>query len=246
MFEDHNMYADSHHLDHLPDGSTVMLHPYESTCTMVVKAPADFVAEVGDQLGSLASTLRESPISDGLLSCSPKVAKFHTPVATDKRDATINATCKLRFDLAASQDIIPGPPGFCWARVFRNPLLVTEYPVRPRDGPDTGLEMSLGLMAELVRSRQLTSIRGRVMLKGFCYLLVATADAGDAILWHYLYNSTGERISYYDTRLESIQNDLQDDIVLESLKARRNIVGWCSDICEYSGMPSPRPSWSIC
>ena len=223
-------------IDDLHDGSTVTFQPYKSTCRVEVRGSVDFVADIGDQLGWLASTLRESPVEDGLLSCFPKVKRFQ---------ATVNAiivTCELDFELATSQDIILGSPGFCWARLFRNPLLVTNYPVRPRDMPNTGLEISLDLMAEVIRSRQLTSIGGRIMLKGFCSLLVATAEAGDAVLWHYIYNSTSERISYNDPRLESIHNGMPEGIALEGLEARRHIVGWCSDIREYSGGSFHLPS----
>ncbi|MBE3045240.1 hypothetical protein IMZ48_22345, partial [Candidatus Bathyarchaeota archaeon] len=225
------------HLDDLKNGSTLKLHVYPKLCAVAAIGPVDFVAEIGDQLGWLASTLRSSPVPEGVLACSPKfIRSFHTTTAPGEKDVAITASCKLSFELAMPQDLGPQSPGFCWAKLFRNPLLVNDYPVRPRDEPDTGLEMSLDMMTKLVRSSQLTRIGGRIMLKGFCSLLVATAVSGDAVLWHYIYNSTGGRISYYDPRLESIQNDLPEGIELEDLEARRHIVGWCSDSREYTGM----------
>ena len=212
------------------------LHSYPKFCAVAAKGPVDFVAEIGDQLGWLASTLRASPVPEGVLACSPKLTRFHATTTSDDQDVAVTASCKLSFELAMPQDLGPQSPGFCWAKLFRNPLLVDDYPVLPRDKPDTGLEMSLGMMTELVRSSQLTSIGGRIMLKGFCSLLVATAVAGDAVLWHYIYNSTGGRISYYDPRLQRIQNDLPEGIELQGLEDRRHIVGWCSDIREYTGI----------
>lgn len=97
--------------------------------------------------------------------------------------------------------------------------------------------MSLPMMVELIRSRQLTRVGGRVILKGFCSLLVATAVAGDTVMWHLVYNPTGERISYCDPRLENIGSIVLEGFTLRDLEARRHILGWCSSIRECSGIP---------
>ena len=195
----------------------------------------DFVSEIGEQLVWLAATLRSSPVSNGVLACVPKLS-LPQPPYIDRQNATLTLDCRIDFEMTADQDISCHSPGFCWAGLFRNPLLVTNYPIRRRAGVDTGLEMSLLMMAALVHSGQLLSFGGKVILKGFCSVLVATAVADNVVMWHLFYNSTGERISYYDPRLEGIGCGMPQGFTLRDLEARRHIVGWCSNIIEYFGM----------
>lgn len=113
----------------------------------------DFVSEVAQQLAWLASTLRPSPVPFGVLACTPKISSFNiNELVGTHGSISIFATCDLEFPIAMAQEISSFTPGFCWANLFRNPLLVTGYPIRRRATPDTGLEVSLGVMAELVQS----------------------------------------------------------------------------------------------
>lgn len=207
------------------------------SCTVEAEGQVDFVAEIGEQLGWLAATLRSSPVSNGVVACVPRISSFQVPILGKGCAASVIASCQIDFDMTVAQDISCHSPGFCWASLFRNPLLVTNYPIRRRAEAYTGIEMSLPMMVELIRSRQLTRVGGRVILKGFCSLLVATAVAGDTVMWHLVYNPTGERISYCDPRLENIGSIVLEGFTLRDLEARRHILGWCSSIRECSGIP---------
>lgn len=127
--------------------------------------------------------------------------------------------------------------GFCWANLFRNPVLVTGYPTAHRTDPNTGVELSLSAMIELVQSRQFVSLDGNIFLKGFCSLLVATAVAVDVVLWHFLFNSTGVQISYCNPRLKDLSNETCQELTLRDIETRRHVVGWCCDVRENSGRP---------
>jgi hypothetical protein len=207
-----------------------------SSCVVTAKGSVDFVSEIGEQLAWLASTLRSSPISTGVLACTPSLSRLRIH-DEDKNvlSVAMAASCRISFDMAVAQDIITHSPGFCWANLFRNPLLVTGYPIRRRANADTGLELSLSMMAALVQSRQMTDFGERLVLKGFCSLLVATAAVADAVVWHLLFNPIGERISYCDSRLENIDYGMAQGLMLRDLESRRHIVGWCSEIKDYPG-----------
>lgn len=184
----------------------------------------------------MASTLRLSPTSTGVLACTPTLSRLQIyDQSIESKGVAMVVFCRISFHMTVAQDISTLSKGFCWANLFRNPLLVTGYPIRRRASADTGLELSLLVMAELVQSRQLTNFGERLVLKGFCSLLVATAVVADAVIWHLLFNSTGERISYCDSRLENIHYKLPQGFALRDLESRRHIVGWCSDIKEYPG-----------
>lgn len=232
-------WRDANHrpTDTLPNGSILAFKQNDSSCTVEALGQVDFVSEIGEQLAWIATTLRSSPVSNGVLACVPKLS-LPLPPYIDRRDGMLTLDYRMDFEMTADQDISRHSPGFCWAGLFRNPLLVTNYPIRRRAELDTGLEMSLPLMAELIRSRQLLSLGGRVILKGFCSLLMATAVANDVVMWHLFYNSTGERISYYDPRLEDVKCEIPQGFALKDLEGHRHIVGWCSNIVESFGMPA--------
>ena len=192
-------------------------------------------------MGWLASSLRPSPVSNGLLACFPEISDFQIYDDNYRPNDTVHASCRIGCQMDLAQEISSSSPGFCWANLFRNPLLVTGYPIRSRCTSDTGLELSLRVLAQLVDSRQLTSIGDRIIIKGFSSLLVATAVVADAVLWHLVFNSTGERISYCDPRLESTKYNIGEELTLRHLETRRHIVGWCSHVRELSGKRAPLP-----
>ena len=159
------------------------------------------MSEIGEQLGWLGSALRSSP-SGGVVACSPQLSDLNIRTQqAHKADAAIVSSCQIGFSMMDNR-MNSLSPGFCWANLFRNPVLVTGYPIPRRADPETGLECSLGVMTELVQSWQFVSLGERIILKGFCSLLVAAAVVADAVIWHFLFNSDGQRISYCDDRLK--------------------------------------------
>lgn len=207
----------------------------------MAKGQVDFVSEIAEQLAWLASTLRPSPVPFGVLACTPKISSFNIDELMGIHGGvSIFAGCNLEFTFAMAQEISSFTPGYCWANLFRNPLLVTGYPIRRRATPDTGLEVSLGVMAEMVQSWQLTGFGEKAILKGFCSLLIATAVLTDAVTWHIFFDPAGERISYCDPKVEEVGCNMPEGFVLRELESRRHIVGWWADIREYTGKPDGR------
>ena len=100
----------------------------------------------------------------------------------------------------------------------------------------------MDIMSELVGSHQVVKLDGRLLIKGFCSLLVATAAVPDVVVWHFLHNSDGRRISYSDEQLNAYAYQTSPDLSLRDLEGRRHIVGWCSQVDELCGeYPSYMP-----
>ncbi|KAK7226931.1 hypothetical protein V2G26_014934 [Clonostachys chloroleuca] len=225
----------------LPDGTSLTITQDQSQCFIVVRGGFEFVAEIGEQLGWLGSALRPSELPEGVISCVPQISSIDLHgQSTHKGNIIIDAACQITFSMNIMDDSNPLLSGFCWANMFRNPVVVAGYPIRHRDQGDTGLEIPLEAMAELVQSDQVFNIDGNIMLKGFCSLLVVTAVEADAAIWHFLFNADGERISYCDTRLEGTEGMriiTPKSLELKNLENCRHVVGWCSHVREFTGHP---------
>jgi hypothetical protein len=206
----------------------------------------DFVIETTEQVVWLASALRPSPFPQGVAACCPSIADVHAinGKETQRSDSVINGFCNIEFAFEHAPD--RGEPettnkGFCWSNLFRNPVLVTGYPIAKREALETGLEISLGFMALLVDSDTVFIIGDTMLLKGFCSLLVAIKAAKDLVLWHLLFNSSGVRISFSDERIRDMGKISMTSMSLGDLESRRHVVGWCGDVKEYSGKCNSHP-----
>jgi hypothetical protein len=116
----------------------------------------------------------------------------------------ISVICEFAFDTESVASKDQGN-GACWTSLFGNAVLVGGFPILQRLQPKTGLELSLGTLAYLVRSFQVVKYDERIVMKGFNSLLIATLVTSGVVLWH-LYSSKRpiERISYYDDRLDTL------------------------------------------
>ncbi|KAH7160482.1 hypothetical protein B0J13DRAFT_128129 [Dactylonectria estremocensis] len=222
----------------LPKGSFLRATKDLASMCIVAKGQVDFLSDVGEQLGWLGSALRPSPLAEGIITCSPRLSFFQTQQQSSEAcSSNVLASVRINFSMKPVDSPNSTSTGFCWVNMFRNPVLVTGYPTAQRTDPNTGVELSLSAMVELVLSRQFVSLDGNIFLKSFCSLLVATAVTVDVVLWHFLFNPTGERISYCDARLEDLSNETCQGLTLRDIEARRHVVGWCFNVKEYSGSP---------
>lgn len=159
----------------------------------------------------------------------------------------LEASCELKFDFEkppvnqprnGKSPVQASPPGLCWFNMFRNPVLVDGFPIPRRARTRTGLEIPLAYMSLLLDSDSIFRCgESSMIIKGFCCLLIAVEAAKDVVIWHLLFNPSGDRISFFDTRLDSIRDVLPQDLALKGLDAKRHVVGWCGDVTEYTGKP---------
>ncbi|KXJ88857.1 hypothetical protein Micbo1qcDRAFT_166306, partial [Microdochium bolleyi] len=88
--------------------------------------------------------------------------------------------------------------GQCWHALFRNPVIVDGFPTSRRQALDTGLEVTLELMAALTDASRVNIFRGIPMIKGFSSLLFPTQQSTDAIMWHLVCNQNESHVSFME------------------------------------------------
>ncbi|KAH8896225.1 hypothetical protein GQ53DRAFT_639773, partial [Thozetella sp. PMI_491] len=139
----------------------------------------------------------------------------------DHRHAVFNLSF-LTTEVAAASDSCQ-----CWYELLRAPVIAQGFPIPKRPISETGLEVPLNVMAQLVGTHRVNSFGGKMFIKGFAAMLVPTKLCGDVLVWHLLADPDEGRISYLDT-----MSDHSSQVTLADLTRRRHIVGWCSD-AEY-------------
>lgn len=210
-----------------------------SHCSVTVTGGLQLVSEVAEQLGWLVTVLRSPPISLG----STVVPYYPHIVNINFQDShmsghggIIRGTCSLLVDIDAEPR--KDPSGRCWIPLFESASLVRGYPIPRRSLPNTGLEVPLQALSYFTRAQQVVQWNGRIIMKGFSRLLVATLAASGAIIWHLFDNrSPADRISYIDSRLDALIYDYENQLSLRSLEHKRHMIGWCADVTELCGSP---------
>jgi len=195
----------------------------------------DSLAEVPQQFAWLGSALRSSPFESGIAICSPAIRNLSLKNINPQGEAFdsepyAEISCVIKFDIQEPLNGAQRGAGHCWHSMFRNPFMVKSYPIMAKHKSGLGLEMPLNVMSGLAGSKYATEFDGKTFIKGFSAMLIATEVSRDLLLWHYYFNVTGERISYFDHNLETVQV-----ISLQQLGAARHVVGWCR-VTYYSAL----------
>lgn len=154
--------------------------------------------------------------------CTPRVHCATTP-----EGSALDLTCVISFRIAKQDPLTKGSNGQCWHRMFDTPMLVKGFPIPQRPLMETGLEMTLPLMAALTRSPYINTFHSQTFLKGFSVMLVPTKVSRDKdiVYWHMVSSKHPEqRISYMDSHLETIYVSKTD------LGRARHILGWCEEV----------------
>ena len=152
------------------------------------------------------------------------------------QSAMLSGTCFMAFKFE-STDPCKFNKGFCWGSLFSNAILVRGYPICQRNERSSGLEMSLGIMACLIRTNQVIQLGEMVLMKGFNMLLVATLASAGIVAWHLITSERpDERISYSDPRIQEVAIGSRGKLSLRALEESRHIIGWCASATDFCGM----------
>ncbi|KAH7129125.1 hypothetical protein EDB81DRAFT_906999, partial [Dactylonectria macrodidyma] len=217
----------------MSDGSSLTMTQADSRSCIAVTGNIDFIVKTGEQLGWLGCALRSSHLLQGVVGYKPLLSQVDVHYASGSDDS---AVCHIEFSIA-QQSADPGLPGFCWADMFQNPVVVSGYPIRHRDQKNTGLDIPLETMTELMQSNHVFNLGGNFIMKGYSSLLFATAVARGGVIWHHIFNPDGDRILYNDILPDKISISTTE-LKLKDLGTFRHIVGWCSNVREYTGHPN--------
>jgi hypothetical protein len=186
------------------------------------------VSEFAEQIAWLAATLRLSTFQDKVVAVSPYIVAvdYSQRTTSPNQDMEIvRVGGRLLFNAHAIDRESVSMQGFCWARLFTNPILVVGYPILRKSIPDTGLETTLGIIASLIEAHQVVRLDDKIVMKGFSSLLVATAVDGPFIMWHALTSSNPDgRISYFDPQIKESTFGKGDLPLLRSLDSSRHVI----------------------
>jgi hypothetical protein len=194
------------------------------------------IIEVGELFAWMTGALRSAP-GDGIAYVIPYLAVGSGGNARGKdseKQPNQDILCEVKFVPRKWASRSPSS-GKCWQNLFRSPVVVLGFPVRRRSQREPGLEVSLANMASLVRTRRVSLFRGKVFLKGFCTMLVPTKRAGDMVIWHVLFNESGEHIAYSDKRVRELASNFEENLRPSDLDTARHIVGWCTNVEHRAG-----------
>ena len=194
----------------------------------------EVVAEIGAQLAWMGSALRSSTHSVGLVYCVPFIHELEIGSGICKGSTT--AACFIDFRMEKPEyDEMNTPRGKCWKDLFCNPVIVKGFPTKVKPVKDTGVEMPLDMMAQLAGARRIHEFSGNVFVKSFNTILLLTKRVADAVIWHLVFNESGEHISYTDHRVQGIAGPEPPTRELHSLQSTRHILGWCSKVVNLAG-----------
>ncbi len=195
------------------------------------------IIEVGEQLAWLGAALRSSPY-DGIAFCRPQIedsswtTEQHHKLQCDPKQVEAKVLIiTFSFDL---ENLSAGrqSQGTCWYSLFRNPVVVSGFPILRRNPHHDGLELPLNMIAGLLGAKRAHVFSDIVFIKGYSAMLVPSKQSDGLLVWHVLHNADGSRISYLDNYLPPTQ-----DIGFWSLQTSRHIVGWCSYANNCAGKP---------
>jgi hypothetical protein len=79
--------------------------------------------------------------------------------------------------------------------MFASLILVGGFPILSKPEAEPGLEMSLDMLAGMVDASQVLGIQGKVFLKGFSTMLVGVRRLNGLLVWHFLFDEDGNKIS---------------------------------------------------
>ena len=173
-----------------------------------------FIIEVVQILVWLSSTFRESGNDTGVISCTPSI---------NYSGSIYDRHIRVEHHLTQSQK---QGSGQCWHSMLHHPIVVVGYPVRYRSQGDlnTGLEISLPIIASLIQSTKVIVLDGKLFIKGFSAMLVPTAVDSETIRWHYMFDADGDYLPF-----DATTPCTPVGIDSSHIGSRRHIVGWCSE-----------------
>ncbi|KAH8689262.1 hypothetical protein GQ44DRAFT_720506 [Phaeosphaeriaceae sp. PMI808] len=151
-------------------------------------------------------------------------------VVSPEQKSRVEIFCQFDFEVRARDTIDTEAPGHCWHNMFSNPILVEGFPIQSKPESGIGVEMPLDLLAGLVGASRAMGVQGKVVLKGFATMAVVVRRLGDLLIWHFLFDEEGKRISYLDVAL-----DEACDMDVHQIDNARHVVGWSRNSSYYAG-----------
>jgi hypothetical protein len=220
------------------DGTTLEVSIIDSTVRVNARGTEFSLADIGEQFAWLGAALRSSPYDNQMAHSIPQIITLNTYSTSHTKSRGIPALhFKLNFLI---EDLDHGcheakRNGSCWHSLFKNAVVVRGYPILARMREEKGLEIPLNMMAALGQTPRITEFGGDLVMKGFSTMFVPTKRIGDSVLWHFLFNEDGSRMSYLCATNHYPNQGSISMVDISSLVHTRNFLGWTSSVTNCIG-----------
>lgn len=174
----------------------------------------------------MSAAFQPSPYKNGVAVFSPHIEQI---VLSDDFKTSRRMSCFIGMNYRRAENE-GALPGLCWCSMFKNPVMVEDFPTPIRPAAVMGIEMPLELMARLVCTQKIQEFLGALFLKGSASMLYPTESDGRVMSWHHDYNADGRYLSYIENSTTPLR-----DISIERLAIAQHIVGWCKTVENLAG-----------
>ena len=200
---------------------------------IVARGDQTALTELCEQLAWLGAALRPSSMSAGVCLSTPTLLDVRKDKPTFSSIPTITVCLGFNMDSCVPTSL----GGTCWHALFRNPVVVTGFPILARPNNEQGLELPFDVMTTLAESRFATHYDATLILKGLFTMLIPTRRTERTITWHFLSSTGAKRLPYNAFREGLSEWTGMDEMNIYDLETvgLRNFVGWTSDITRNLG-----------
>ncbi|KAE9374285.1 hypothetical protein N431DRAFT_556628 [Stipitochalara longipes BDJ] len=205
----------------MTDGTRISMEIRDSIVVASVTGTESAISEIGQQLAWLGAALRPSPLEYEMAHSTPLLT-----FSPGNKDASF----KLTFQVTILEPEAGLRNGSCWFSLFRNPIIVEGYPILARTNAEKGLEIPLNMMAGLSAASRATTFNGGVVIKGHSTMCCPTRRVKNSVLWHYIFNHDGSRLSYLSADVLCGRRALVPEVDAPLLEISRNFLGWTSSV----------------
>ncbi|TGJ87835.1 hypothetical protein E0Z10_g979 [Xylaria hypoxylon] len=188
----------------------------DKTLSVLARGTKKTIIDIAQQISWMSAAFSLSPFGQ-------KVAYCDTSLVHDA------SRTGLRFKVERGFAQLQSFEESCWLPLFSNATLARGFPIPERRG-ETGLEISIDLMAAIAGVRHAVEYDGGVVMKGFSSMLfpLKRDRETDTVQWHLVSSHDQEtRISYQEGVARCSDRALLAEIDLQSLRTTRAILGWC-------------------
>jgi hypothetical protein len=199
------------------------------------------LAEIGTQLAWLSSALLPQPKLNQGIVCKPRACFNRPNLGNDAKNGGEGEDFCCHFEVTTTTfDLgkVSSANGNCWQTAMSKFVIVDGFPIRSRPSGKPGLDIPLGIAADLVGTRKVTRFKGRPLIKGFSTLLCPISWEDGVVYWHVLKSEQG-RISFADVRIDSMSTIQPGSLTLRDLENSCHVVGWCTEVEKLAGKHQP-------
>jgi hypothetical protein len=133
----------------------------------------------------------------------------------------------------------------CGHKVFKDPVIVRGFPILARNSDERGLKIPLNIMATLGGADRATIFGDQLLIKGRATMFDPTRRVQNSVLWHFIHNENGKRISFAAAKTRCPTRATTNVVDYSCLMTSRSFLGWTSSVQLCTGTSDKMPIVSL-